>query len=816
MTNPNPQLHTARTLVEQTGVHVFLTGKAGTGKTTFLRDLKAHSPKRMMVTAPTGVAAINAGGVTLHSFFQLPFGPYIPGTRQAEHNRFSKEKINIIRSLHLLVIDEISMVRADMLDAVDAVLRRFRDRNKPFGGVQLLLIGDLYQLPPVVKDSDWQLLQQHYANPYFFASQALAQSQWVQVELQQVYRQSDPAFISLLNQVRNNQLDDQALDALNRRYQPDFHDDDYIVLSTHNHSADKLNNSKLAALPGELQYFEARVNGDYPEQSYPAAAQLALKVGAQVMFIRNDQGELRRYFNGKRGVVSRVQADKVWVQCADEPEPIEVEAATWENIKYGLDGEQQISEDVIGSFSQIPLRLAWAITIHKSQGLTFDKAIIDGQAAFSHGQIYVALSRCRQLDGLVLQSPLRPQAVRCDELIIHFSQHCPAPDAAMLEQAKGEYQQGLLLESFDFSGLGFALNRLERELADGGDRVQSHNSAALPELKQAIQNNVVAVATKFQRQLHSLFASASLPEQDRSVQERVSKASGYFSQALTELITWRAAFHYATDNKQLNKQIKKALERLDRVLAEKQAIVACSAAGFNLAIWLQALAKAGIQESKSAAVKSPPAEELSIDDLAHPALFQRLRDWRSGQAEHQQVPAYRIAHQQVLLQIAKHLPGSRQTLLKVHKVGPSTVEKYGEDLLKLVTEYCAEQGLETDPAPLSSVDSAAAISSGQENSTEDVTEKRSTRDITLDLYRQGLNLAQIAEQRGLVPGTVANHLCHFIQSGEIEVQELLPAERIEAIRQAAAAQQDNSLKAVKTALGDEVSWEDIRLALAGQ
>lgn len=808
MSNANPQLQTARELVEQTGVHVFLTGKAGTGKTTFLHDLRMSSPKRMMVTAPTGVAAINAGGVTLHSFFQLPFGPFVPGASMAEHNRFSKEKINIIRSLHLLVIDEISMVRADMLDAVDAVLRRFRDRNKPFGGVQLLLIGDLFQLPPVVKDSDWQLLSAHYANPYFFASQALAQSQWVQVELQQVYRQSDTRFINLLNQVRNNQLDDSTLAMLNQRYRPDFHDDDYIVLSTHNHSADRLNNTKLTALSGDMQYFEARVSGDYPEQSYPAAPQLALKVGAQVMFIRNDQGEQRRFFNGKRGVVTRMQADKVWVQCAGESEPIEVDVATWENIKYGLDDAQQISEEVLGSFSQLPLRLAWAITIHKSQGLTFDKAIIDGQAAFSHGQIYVALSRCRSLDGLVLQSPLRAESVRCDALISHFSQHCPVPDTAMLVEAKRWYQQSLLLESFDFNSLGQALNRLQRELGDAGERVQSSNGVALPELAQAVQQAVVMVAVKFQRQLQSLFTSGQIPQQHTALQERVAKAGPYFANALAPLVKWRQDFHYSTDNKQTNKQVKNALARLDRELADKQAIVACSCRGFNLMAWLDALAKAAIEEAKSAASKAKSVVELSPDDLAHPALFQRLRDWRAEQAETQQVPAYRVAHQQVLLQIANSLPGSRQSLLKVHKVGPGTVEKYGQALLNLVADYCAEQGIETDPL-------LPAVSSGEDKG-EEKGEKPSTQAITLALYREGLNLVQIAEQRGLVTGTVAGHLCQYIQSGEIQVQELLPAERIDAIRRAADAQPDTSLKAIKDALGEEFSWDEIKLALAGQ
>ena len=417
----NRELQLARELVHATGSHVFLTGKAGTGKTTFLHSLHQESDKRMVVTAPTGVAAINAGGVTLHSFFQLPFGPFVPGSNvygsdSQRQFRFSKEKKQIIQSLDLLVIDEISMVRADLLDAVDAALRRHRRSSEPFGGVQLLMIGDLHQLPPVVKREEWALLQEHYESAYFFSSLALQKTSFIPLELKRIYRQSDPAFIELLNRVRDNSLDNAALDSLNQRHIPDFapdREEGFITLTTHNRHAEAINQARMKKLHSREHCFEAKVSGDFPEHLSPVPASLVLKKGAQVMFVRNDTSPEKRFYNGMIGRVRSISEKGVSVVCPEDRQEIRVESMTWENIAYQLDEEtRDLERKVVGTFEQVPLKPAWAITIHKSQGLTFEKAVIEAGDAFAHGQVYVALSRCASLDGVVLSSPLSPRGDR--------------------------------------------------------------------------------------------------------------------------------------------------------------------------------------------------------------------------------------------------------------------------------------------------------------------------------------------------------------------------------------------------------------------
>jgi hypothetical protein len=408
----NPQLDLAFNFVQFTDKHIFLTGKAGTGKTTFLQNLKKTSLKRMAVLAPTGVAAINAGGVTIHSFFQLAFGPYIPGSNSKEVKRFNKEKLNLIRCLDLLVIDEISMVRADTLDNIDEVLRKFKDPRKPFGGVQLLMIGDLHQLAPVVKDDDWKALRDYYPSMYFFNSRALQKTSHVSIELKHIYRQSDDRFINLLNCVRENRIDKDILFQLNERYVKDFRpseDEGYITLTTHNNAAHEINSKRLSDLKGKVFTFTATVEGDFPEFSFPTAFKLEIKIGAQVMFAKNDPSRDRLFYNGKIGRITRISEETVYVKCPGDAIEIAVEPLEWHNIKYELNAEsKEVTEKVIGKFVQHPLKLAWAITIHKSQGLTFEKAIIDANAAFAHGQVYVALSRCKSLEGLVLSSQLAP------------------------------------------------------------------------------------------------------------------------------------------------------------------------------------------------------------------------------------------------------------------------------------------------------------------------------------------------------------------------------------------------------------------------
>lgn len=463
----NIELNTAWEFVEKTGKSVFLTGKAGTGKTTFLKRVVEESKKRVVVVAPTGIAAINAGGVTIHSFFQLPLHPFIPGMKIESKFAFSKEKRSIIKTIDILIIDEISMVRSDLLDAIDSVLRRFRNRHKPFGGVQLLMIGDLQQLSPVVTDEDVQFLSQYYPSPYFFGSHALARTDYVTIELKEVYRQQDAVFISMLNAVRGGRPSIEVIRALNSRYCPGFvppPDEGYIRLTTHNHIADEYNSRQLSLIDDKAHSFEAEVSGNFPESSYPVDFRLELKAGAQVMFVKNDPSSDKRYYNGKIGIVTDFYEEYIMVQCPGEDEKIAVEPLEWENSRYVINEQtQEMESEVIGIFRQYPLRLAWAITIHKSQGLTFDKAIIDAASAFASGQVYVALSRCRTLEGMVLATPLRQDAVITDlrvEDYIEGQEVAAVRSLSRLDSIKEEYYKELLGELFDFNELASLQKRM--------------------------------------------------------------------------------------------------------------------------------------------------------------------------------------------------------------------------------------------------------------------------------------------------------------------------------------------------------------------
>ena len=816
----NPELTLAKEFVEHTGSHLFLTGRAGTGKTTFLHTLRQTSAKRLAVIAPTGVAAINAGGVTIHSFFQLPFGPFAPGTDPLarENHRLSRERRNILQSLDLLVIDEISMVRADLLDLIDLVLRRYRRFDIPFGGVQLLMIGDLHQLPPVVKEADWQVLRPHYESPYFFASQALRQSEMVTIELTRIYRQSDPAFIDLLNRVRDNRLDQELLARLNARHLPDFRPDDeagYITLATHNQSVEQQNRDKLAQLPGKSRGFSAELDGEFPEQSYPTSADLELKIGAQVMFVKNDPSPEKRYFNGKIGRIVAMSGERIEVSCPDDPATIEVERATWDNIEYTVDPETtEITPHTIGTFSQFPLKLAWAITVHKSQGLTFDKAIIDAQAAFAHGQVYVALSRCRTLEGMVLSSAITPSAIKTDHTVNRFlaraAEMGPGPDR--LAAAKIRYQQQLLLDCFNLGALGGQLGRLVSLVGRSESVIQLSGAADLPATLQQVNRDICSVAGNFQRQLHSLFSTEREPARDPVILERLAKAGGYFQEKFGELLLPLVEnIHVDTDNKELRKQLTRSITGLREEVSVKLAGIAASSREFSPTTYLRALSTAEL--TATAPPPKAPAITYSEADVGHPELFAQLKEWRRAKAAHKGVQHFQVMHQKTLVQIAVHLPDSMATLKAIHGIGPKLAAEYGAELVGLIGDYRREQGITTVTLPGAPL--LSGIAAKENNTLESGTKKEGdTKLATIALYREGKSIEEIARSRELTTATIENHLAWGIEQGEVNVEALVTDSDRLLIERIAAEQPDQGLREIRTRANEQVSYADIRFVLA--
>lgn len=701
----NPQLELAFHFIRYTGVNLFLTGKAGTGKTTFLRTLKEISPKRMIVVAPTGVAAIHAGGVTIHSFFQLPFGPYLPGSADREpaggrRMKFGKEKINILRSLDLLVIDEVSMVRADMLDAISDVLKRFKDRSKPFGGVQLLLIGDLQQLAPVVKEEEWDLLKEYYPSAYFFESKALKESAYQCIELTQVFRQADPVFIGLLNRIRENRIDEATLAELNRRYIPGFRpagSEGYITLTTHNYQAQQINASRLAELPGPAVRFAARVEGEFPPYAFPTDESLELKTGAQVMFVKNDSTGNHRYFNGKIGLVSELSPGRVAVRCPGDPEPVIVEPEEWTNVKYTLnETTKEIVETVEGTFSQYPLKTAWAITIHKSQGLTFEKAIVEAASSFSHGQVYVALSRCKTLEGLVLRSPIRFDSVVSDSTVRGFTDyvehHQPGHD--QLQSARKLYYLSLLEELFDYEGIERRLRYVSRLFYENLHTLYPQLTDRYGSAVGACRTQLTEVGRRFREQLRQLAAASDDCETDPFIGERVLKGIAYFKEKtaaiLTELLE---ETHPEIDNKEVRKSVEKALDYLRQDVGMKTVTLASGEGGFRIGEYLSARAKSMIEPPKQKS-KKPAARTADVSkkaeisgDILHPALYESLRSWRNSEAARLGVPVYVVLQQKAMLGIANTLPVDGKDLLAVPGIGKKVIEKYGTALLELVDAY---------------------------------------------------------------------------------------------------------------------------------
>ncbi|WP_342763631.1 HRDC domain-containing protein [Bacteroides finegoldii] len=714
----NPELQLAWQFIENTGTHLFLTGKAGTGKTTFLRRLKEQSPKRMVILAPTGIAAINAGGVTIHSFFQLSFAPFVPETTfnsSQTHYRFSKEKRNIIRSMDLLVIDEISMVRADLLDAIDSALRRYRDREKPFGGVQLLMIGDLQQLAPVVKENEWEMLKNYYETPYFFASRALRETVYMTIELKTVYRQSDTFFLSLLNKIRENQADDEVLNELNRRYQPGFRprkEEGYIRLTTHNYQAQKVNDNELASLPGQTYSFRAEIDGTFPEYLYPADEVLTIKAGAQIMFLKNDPSSEKRYYNGMIGEVAAVNDAGMIVRGKDNGDEFQLLPEEWGNYKYVLNEEtKEITEEIEGTFRQYPIRLAWAITIHKSQGLTFERAIIDARNSFAHGQTYVALSRCKTLEGMVLESPLRREAIISDSTVDDFTKEVERnkPGNRQLHDMQKAYFFDLLSDLFNFYSLDQAYKRLLRLIDEDLYKLYPKQLAEYKELAPHIKEKIVEVSQRFRNQYTRLINGSDDYAADQRLQERVRSGAGYFRKELEPVRALFEKTNMPLDNKELRKQLNERLQALDDALWIKESLLeAMMGQPFTVTGYLKLKAKVTLSlEDDSSSGSSPKAPKEKRErkgrkertrssskakvevptDILYPELYRTLSEWRAAKAREVSLPAYIIMQQKALMGIVNLLPDTPEALEAIPYFGAKGVQKYGLEILGIIREY---------------------------------------------------------------------------------------------------------------------------------
>ncbi|MET3981249.1 hypothetical protein ABIB62_003673 [Mucilaginibacter sp. UYP25] len=659
MAEMNPVMQLAYDYLESTNTVVFLTGKAGTGKTTFLQNLRQSSQKKLAVVAPTGVAAINAGGMTIHSFFQLGFGPIIPSGTERPEVHFNTEKKELLANLELLVIDEVSMVRPDVLDQIDLILRNIKGSPYPFGGVQLLLIGDLSQLSPIIKDDEWGILRPYYNTPYFFSSRVMQKAPYVRIELNHVFRQKEQAFVDILNEVRNNTISPASLQTLNDRHVPGFKptvDEPYITLTTHNSIAQKINYEYLEALNAREVEYTATVSGDFPRDAYPTDISLKLKIGSQVMFVKNDSSAEKLYYNGKIGTVTALDESTVYVQCGSDGKEIAVEALEWTNINYQMEGDE-INETNSGSFAQIPLKLAWSITIHKSQGLSFDKAIIDVSESFAHGQAYVALSRCRSLAGMVLRNPIAARNIIGDPAVTRFNEHSAqvAPDEKRLEHDRHLYQQYLLSELFNFGPLQTKLKEF---------------TSLLPNL----ETDIIAVAEKFNRQLKI---------------ERSQQASAYFLEKLTgaiEILHQNLPFLIDKSKEKAAKADQLIIWLMNRI----QLLQYFTANPFKTTIYLEQL--------KNKVTTHDRGYLKALNALPNEELYNQLLAWREKVATRQKIMPGMVFTEKTLAAIAEKLPATLKNFSGIKGVGPQKANQYGADIITLIRIY--QQGPDNDQASL--------------------------------------------------------------------------------------------------------------------
>jgi hypothetical protein len=819
----NESFQLASDFIQYTHANVFLTGNAGTGKTTFLKHCKNNSLKNTAIVAPTGVAAMNAGGTTIHSFFQLPFTPYIPGQRGFNNNhtfndknsligmlRINAERREVMQQLELLIIDEISMVRCDVLDAIDVVLRFVRNnQSQPFGGVQVLLIGDLYQLPPVVKDEEWQILSPYYNSPFFFNSKVLEKDAPVYVSLEKIYRQNDPVFVDLLNQVRNNKMTEEGFELLHERYLPEFmpsKEEHYITLTTHNNKADAINNTALQEIKNKQEVFSAIVEGDFYEKSYPAEAELKLKVGAQVMFIKNDTEKIRRYFNGKIGIVEKIEDDNIFVLCDGEQFPIEVKKEKWRNIQYALDKKtNKVEENEIGSFTQFPLRLAWAITIHKSQGLTFEKAIIDAGSAFAPGQVYVALSRCTKLEGIVLHSKIMSNGLKSDSRIDAFSSNQKTTSAQMhaLTDAKKDYQQTILLQLFDFTIIE---NSYISSIKLLSENTNSFKQEAIEQFKNIDVDikMLIEIAVKFKTQLSQLFDTKNEPNAESFLQTRIIAGANYLKKAVDTIKSKIEKTTLETDSRTISSELNKSMGLIHKEICLKIFLLEGVEKGFEISNYLEHKRK--FQKPTFSFNSYAGASNYDNSSLAHPALYKKLRKKRDDICAQKNTPIYLVASSNTLEEMSSYLPQTEHDLNLIKGFGPIKTKQYGNQFLDIIREYCEENGL---TSVLNLKEKKAVVEKKKKD-------KPDTKKLSFELFKSGKNIEEIAFERNLTIGTIETHLIYFIENNQIELSEILSEEKINIITSAANKVENKNSKSIKDIVPEDVSYGEIRMVLAGK
>lgn len=787
MKDLSPYYQLAREFALSTNRSLFLTGKAGTGKTTFLRKLKNETKKQMAIVAPTGVAAINAGGTTMHSFFQLPFTPFVP-TVQGRKELMEKIKMvgfrrKVIQELELLVIDEISMVRADVLDAVDTVLRHIRYRHtEPFGGVQVIFIGDMFQLSPVAIEEEWRLLSGFYRSPYFFHSQVIQQQQPVYIEFDKIFRQTNAGFIEVLNQVRNNCLTPDGLALLQSRYNPLFEppkNDTYITLTTHNYKADRINAEELEKLKEKTQTFTAEIKGDFPEKSYPTEKELVLKTGAKVMFIKNDSETVRRFYNGKIGIIQDFEDDKIIIQCPGDDEPIALGKMMWENIRYSTNEvTRQIEEDMLGTFVQYPLRLAWAITIHKSQGLTFEKAIIDAGDAFASGQVYVALSRCRSLEGLVLRSKINPGSIENDREIVEHEKNKPGIEELeiQLNESRNKFREYTLKQLFDFrTGIGHA-SRLIRETEDVAG---SFNDETLPFLKDILKQlqQIQEVSDKFQQQLNRIFEGPELNED--YLTERLQAAASFFTEKTELLLDTLKQSPATTDSRDNARNYTDQLRTNFAFIAQKQYIFKNLQLPFTVEGYFDTknnfyLPDFNVNTYAKTASNKPVTSR-------HPKLFYELLALRNRICEPHDLPIYLVAGSKTLLEMADYLPQTEKELLKINGFGPAKAEKYGALFLDIIRKYCQSNNLQSNMFEIEDAGTGKKKKTEKKEKAEpkEKKQKGDSHRETYELYKAGKTIDEIAAIRGLTVSTICTHLGRYIALGNLDINKLISHEKRE-------------------------------------